>query len=247
MFNGHIWKSFPKECGVHRHKITLLWPQANVQAECFIKPLMKAMKAVSINGLTLHTEMQRMLRAYRSKPHVTTAFSPHRLMARDSRSNLPEVVQGPPKATRSLMPTRRQGLLDRNWRCRVRTSAQDREIVDTVSSQAVGHHQPKGLHGDGTSSRWVTRDAKHVHVSQTATRSSRRPSSDRRQGCRGRDRDGCTPRDTNSWTRPRKGDTASNGHRIKKIGRTSQKTYTASAGTSVRRHVTMELYFVFQD
>ena len=58
-FNGHIWKSFLTECGVR--SITPLWPQANTQAECFNKPLMKALKAASINGLAWRTEMQWML------------------------------------------------------------------------------------------------------------------------------------------------------------------------------------------
>ena len=57
---------------------------------------MKALNAASINGLAWHTEMERMLRAYRSAPHVTTAFTPHRLMfGRDPRTTLPEVEQGP--------------------------------------------------------------------------------------------------------------------------------------------------------
>ena len=95
-FNGHIWNSFLTECGVHHRRITPLWPQANAQAECFNKPLMKALKAASINGVAWRTEMQRMLRAYRSTPHVTTAFTPHRLMfGRDPRTKLPEAVKEP--------------------------------------------------------------------------------------------------------------------------------------------------------
>ena len=57
---------------------------------------MKALKAASINGLAWRTEMQRMLRAYRSTPHVMTAFTQQRLVfGRDPRTNFPEVVQGP--------------------------------------------------------------------------------------------------------------------------------------------------------
>ena len=37
-----------------------------------------------------------MLRAYRTTPHVTTTFTPHRLMfGRDPRTKLPDTVQEP--------------------------------------------------------------------------------------------------------------------------------------------------------
>jgi len=50
--------------------------------------------AASVNGLACCTEMQRMLQAYRSMPHVTTAFTPHTLtFGRDPRTKLPEAVQ----------------------------------------------------------------------------------------------------------------------------------------------------------
>ena len=42
------------------------------------------------------TEMQRILRAYRSMSHVTTAFTLHKLMFdRDPRTKLPEMAQEP--------------------------------------------------------------------------------------------------------------------------------------------------------
>ena len=96
LFNGHMWKSFLTECGIHHRKITPLWPQANAQAECFNNPQMNALVAASTDGLAWRIDMQRMLRGYRTKPHVTTAFTPHRIMfGRDPRAKLPEAVQEP--------------------------------------------------------------------------------------------------------------------------------------------------------
>ena len=93
-FNGHLWKAFMQENGIRHRKITPLWPQANAQAEAFNKPLMKALRSASISGSSWRREMRKFLRAYRCTPHVTTEFTPHRLMfARDPQTKLPEVRQ----------------------------------------------------------------------------------------------------------------------------------------------------------
>ena len=91
-FSGHVWQSYMQENNVRHRKITPLWPQANAQAEAFNKPLMKALKSANISGKAWRKEMRQFLRAYRCTPHVTTAFTPHRLLfARDPRTKLPEV------------------------------------------------------------------------------------------------------------------------------------------------------------
>ena len=93
-FNGHVWKAFMQENGIRHRKITPLWPQANAQAEAFNKPLMKAIRTASISRTSWRREMRKFLRAYRCTPHVTTEFTPHRLMfSRDPQTKLPEVRQ----------------------------------------------------------------------------------------------------------------------------------------------------------
>ena len=49
-FNGTKWAEYMKECDVKHRKITPLWPQVNVQAEGFNKPLMKAIKIAHQKG-----------------------------------------------------------------------------------------------------------------------------------------------------------------------------------------------------
>ena len=91
-FHGHAWKSFLRACGVTHRKITPLWPKANGQVENFNKPLMKAVKSASVQGQSWTYAVNQFLRAYRCTPHVTTGFTPYRLLfARDPRTKIPEV------------------------------------------------------------------------------------------------------------------------------------------------------------
>ena len=79
-FNGTKWAEYMKECYVKHRKITLLWPQANAQAEGFNKPLMKAIKIAHQKGQKWLPAMNQFLGVYRSTPHVTTIFPPHQLL-----------------------------------------------------------------------------------------------------------------------------------------------------------------------
>ena len=55
---------------------------------------MKAIRTASISRTIWRREMRKFLRAYRCTPHVTTQFTPHRLMfSRDPQTKLPEVRQ----------------------------------------------------------------------------------------------------------------------------------------------------------
>ena len=93
-FQGHAWKVFLKECGVRHRRITPLWPQANGQVENFNKSLEKALKAARVKGEPWRPELLRVLRSYRCTPHVTTGFTPHRLMfGRDPRTKLPQLTE----------------------------------------------------------------------------------------------------------------------------------------------------------
>ena len=77
----------------HR-KITPLLPQANTQAEGFNKLLMKAIKIADQNGQKWLPAMNQFLRVYCSSPHVTTTFTPHRLLfGRNPGTKIPEVIK----------------------------------------------------------------------------------------------------------------------------------------------------------
>ena len=93
-FNGTKWAEYMKECGVKHRNITPSWPQANAQG--FNKPLMKAIKIAHQKGQKWLPAMNQFLRVYRSTPHVTTTFTPHRLQfSRNPGTKIPEVVQQP--------------------------------------------------------------------------------------------------------------------------------------------------------
>ena len=83
-----------KECGVKHRKITPLWPRVNAQEEGFNKPLMKAIKIAHQKEQKWLPAMNQFLRVYSSTPHVTTTFTPHRLLfSRNPGTKIPEVVQ----------------------------------------------------------------------------------------------------------------------------------------------------------
>ena len=96
-FNGAAWSSFMESSGCHHHKITPLWPQANGQAEAFNKPLMKAVRAAHLQGLSWRRELHNFLLAYRVTPHSTTQLSPFRLLfGREPKTKLPSLNPNTP-------------------------------------------------------------------------------------------------------------------------------------------------------
>ena len=139
--NGHLWREFLQENGVRHRKITPLWPQVNAQAEAFNKPLMKALKAANIKGIPWRAELKRFLRAYRSTPHVSTEFTPHRLMfGRDPRTKLPDasfttpVDDGVVRNNDSVAKSRMKSYSD--LRCRAKTSTFSMETLSSCASRS---------------------------------------------------------------------------------------------------------------
>ena len=89
-FQGSEWHTYLEQCGIKKRKITPLWPQANSQAECFNKPLMKAIRAATVEGRNWKKALVEFLRMYRTTPHSTTLFTPYRLLfGRDPKTKLP--------------------------------------------------------------------------------------------------------------------------------------------------------------
>ena len=90
-FQGSKWHTYLKQCGIKKRKITPLWLQADSQAECFDKPLMKAIRAATAEGRNGKKALVKILRMYRTTPHSTTLFTPCRLLfGRNPTTKLPQ-------------------------------------------------------------------------------------------------------------------------------------------------------------
>ena len=91
-FQSYEFRQFMEYCGIRHRRITPLWPRANAQAENFMKPLNKAIKAATIQGKSWRREMFKFLHNYRATPHLTTGKPPAELLfGINIRILLPEV------------------------------------------------------------------------------------------------------------------------------------------------------------
>ena len=66
-----------KRKGIKHHRVTPLWPQANGEAESFMKPLGKAVKAAKLEGKDWKEELYEFLLAYRTTPHTRRCPTRH--------------------------------------------------------------------------------------------------------------------------------------------------------------------------
>lgn len=74
----------------HR-KITPLWPQDNVEAKTFMKPLKKCLQTACIEHKNWKQELHHFLLNYRATPHCTTKVPPATaLFGRNIRTKLPQ-------------------------------------------------------------------------------------------------------------------------------------------------------------
>ena len=79
-FNSKSFKSFSKRIGFQTQKVTPLWPEANGQAEAFMKCLGKIVRTAYIENKDWKAELDRFLLAYRATPHPSTGVAPAALM-----------------------------------------------------------------------------------------------------------------------------------------------------------------------
>lgn len=75
-FNSIEFKTYMQEKGIKHQRITPLWPQANSEAENFMKPMGKAIRA----AITEHKNWKKELYSFLLTPHTTTKFSPAELL-----------------------------------------------------------------------------------------------------------------------------------------------------------------------
>lgn len=69
-FDSFNFKLFTTEFGFPHHKITPLWPEANGEAEWFIRMFTKVIKALHIEGTGRVQCMDGFLMCYRETPHA---------------------------------------------------------------------------------------------------------------------------------------------------------------------------------
>ena len=92
-FTSHEFKTFMEEQGIQHQKKTPIWSQANSEAERFMKPLNKAIRAAHAEGQDWHKELFVFLLNYHSTPHITTGVPPSMLLFnRVIRTKLPQLI-----------------------------------------------------------------------------------------------------------------------------------------------------------
>ncbi len=88
-FQSSEFRQFMKENGIKHQRITPLWPQANSEAENFMKPFAPPI----LRKKNWRTELYRFLLNYRATPHTTTKFAPAELVFnREISTKLPRNI-----------------------------------------------------------------------------------------------------------------------------------------------------------
>lgn len=85
-FNSNEMSQFAAKRNIELQKIPPLHPSAN-PAECFMRPLGKAMKIAHYNKAPESEALQKLLTNYRDTPHPATGVSPSAMMFRDGQSS----------------------------------------------------------------------------------------------------------------------------------------------------------------
>ena len=95
-FNSGEFAAFAKKLGFKHRKITPLWPEANGEAERFVRTLNKFVHTCQAEHSDWRVELQDLLCQYRATPHTSTKISPHEaLTGRQMRTALPELKATP--------------------------------------------------------------------------------------------------------------------------------------------------------
>ncbi|XP_051992411.1 uncharacterized protein K02A2.6-like [Xyrauchen texanus] len=113
-FQSSEFADFATYLGFRHRKITPLWPQANAEAERFMRTLEKAICATHVEGRPWKQTLYAFLRNYHATPHCSTGMAPADvLFGRPLRINLP----GSPLSFQSLtdVPLRQVDALAKNF------------------------------------------------------------------------------------------------------------------------------------
>lgn len=88
-YNSKEFSSFLREMGTRHRKITPYWPEANGEAERFMRTMGKFIRA---EGRTWNKNLNKFLMSYRETPHTTTGVPPYTaLYGRTMRGKLPSL------------------------------------------------------------------------------------------------------------------------------------------------------------
>ena len=79
-FNSQDFSDFSKYLGFRHERMTPFNPQANAEAEQFMRVLKKLYQISKLTGSYFKQEVYRFLRAYRATPHCTIKIAPADLM-----------------------------------------------------------------------------------------------------------------------------------------------------------------------
>lgn len=100
-FNGSEFKEFANHLGFKHRKITLLWPQANGEAERFMKTIGKAIRAAHSEHRSCKQELYNFLRNCRATSNSTTNATPTELLlGRKLKTRVPEIT--PPAVNKKV-------------------------------------------------------------------------------------------------------------------------------------------------
>lgn len=92
-FQGHEFADFAKRCGFEHRKTTPLWPEANGEAERFMRTLNRHVRASEAENRNWKSSMPTFLMMYRATPHTSTGVSPFEaLNGRKMTTALPEIT-----------------------------------------------------------------------------------------------------------------------------------------------------------
>lgn len=90
-FQGSEFAEFAAYLGFRHRKITPLWPQANAEAERFMRTIQKAINATHVEQRPWKQTLYTFLRNYRATPHCSTGLAPADvLFGRPLRIKLPD-------------------------------------------------------------------------------------------------------------------------------------------------------------
>ncbi|CAC5366626.1 unnamed protein product [Mytilus coruscus] len=149
-FNAVEFANFAAEQGFEHHKITLLHPRANDEADAFMKVLNKTEQIAKLQNKDSAIAVQEMLVGYRSTPHPATGVSPYEaLMKRRVRTKLgyiprtnddEEITHDRKMNERDKcykdkikhQAENRKGKQFQDWRLRIVGAKQKRQMVNSI-------------------------------------------------------------------------------------------------------------------
>ena len=93
-FNSKKFEAYAEEQGFKHRKVTPVWPEANGDAERFMRTVKKSAKIAKMEGTNLEEAIQKTVRSYKAAPHPATGYSPNMSMfGRELRGKLPSILE----------------------------------------------------------------------------------------------------------------------------------------------------------